>query len=345
MRNISSMTVKEIAEMINGELYGSADKIIKGVNTLEKAQSGQIAFLANAKYSKWVDTTKASCIVLSNKIKIDTDIPVIRVDNADIAFGKILDRFFGSKKHPFEGVSRNAMIHKDSHLMENVKVGDFVKIEKGVSIGRNTVIYPNAYIGEDTVVGDNCVLYPNVTLMDNIRIGNNVIIHPGSVIGSEGFGYSTENGVHRKIPQIGSVVIEDDVEIGSNVCIDRGSPGDTVIGKGTKIDNLVQIAHNVKTGKNCFIISQVGIAGSTIIEDSVFLAGQAGVVGHITIGQSAKVGAQAGVTHDIKPGQLVSGYPATDHRQAKRINALVKKLPKLFKQVEKLNKIIGQKNE
>ncbi len=345
MRSIGKLTIKEIAEVAEGELSGSSDILIEGANTLENAKKGEITFLSNPKYRKWLDKTNASCVLVSKSLKVKMDIPVIEVDNPDIAFSRVLGKLYGETRHPVKGKSKKADIDESAVIKKNVRIGGFVKINGGVKIEENTVIYPNVYIGIEVVIGKNCIIYPNVTVKDSVKIGNNVIIHSGSVIGSDGFGYSTQDGRHIKVPQVGSVIIHDDVEIGSNVCIDRGSPGNTIIGKGTKVDNLVQIAHNVKVGKNCFLIAQVGIAGSTVIEDNAVLAGQAGVVGHITIGRGAKVGAQAGVTRDIKPEEIVSGYPAMNHRQAKRINALIRKLPKLFKEVDRLNKIIGERDE
>lgn len=340
MKSTGRLSLKEIAEITGGELSGNGNIIINNANTLEHAGEGEITFLANPKYKKWLEKTNASCILVpgSQKIKIKT--PVITVGNTDIAFSKVLNRLYGEKSHPVKGRSEKADIDKSAVIKRDVGIGAFVKIESGVTVDEATVIYPNVYIGENAVIGKDCIVYPGVTIMDSVRIGNNVIIHSGSVIGSDGFGYATENGRHIKIPQVGSVIIEDDVELGANVCIDRGSPGNTIIGKGTKIDNLVHVAHNVRVGKNCFLVAQVGISGSTVIENNVVLAGQAGLVGHITVGAGARVGAQAGVTHDIKPGQLVSGYPAMDHGQAKRINALVRKLPRLFKNVERLSKKI-----
>ncbi len=344
MKNISSLTVKEIAKLTGGKLSVDSDAIINGANTLEKAEEGEVTFLANPKYGKWLDKTNASCVLVSRNINTSIEIPVIEVDNPDSAFSMVLNKLYGEKKHPVKGVSDKAAVDDTAVVGKGVRIGDFTKIEAGVNIGDSTVVYPHVYMGENVSVGSNCVIYPGVSIMDSVKIANNVIIHSCSIIGSDGFGYSTINGKHVKVPQVGSVIIEDDVEIGSNVCVDRGSPGDTVIENGAKIDNLVQIAHNVRIGKNCFIISQVGIAGSTVVGDNAVLAGQAGVVGHITVGAGAQVGAQAGVTRDIEPGQLVSGYPAMNHRQAKRINALVRKLPKLFKEVERINRIIGEDN-
>jgi UDP-3-O-[3-hydroxymyristoyl] glucosamine N-acyltransferase len=338
---MSKLNIEEIVELTDGELAGSSDIAITGANTLECAEKGDITFLANPKYTKWVDKTKASCIIVPRGFGSSSDTALLKVDDPVLSFAKVLTRLYGEKAHPVKGISKKAQIHETASIGSGTSIGDFVKIEQGARIGTDCVIYPGAYIGKDAVISDKCLIYPNVSILNSVKIGKRVIIHSGSVIGSDGFGYFTENGRHEKVPQVGSVTISDDVEIGANVCIDRGSPGDTVIGSGTKIDNLVQIAHNVRIGKNCMIVSQVGIAGSTVVEDDVVLAGQAGVVGHITIGRGAKIGAQAGVTRDVKPNQLVSGYPAMNHSQAKRINALIRKLPRLFKEVEALSKKTG----
>jgi len=338
MKGINRLTIDEIAGLTGGSYEGDGQVSIEGANTLEAAVAGEISFLANPKYRKWLETTGASCVLVPDNTKFKSTAVLIKVKNPGLAFSKVLLGLYGEKEHPLNGVSDKISIDASVSLGENVSIGDYVKLEGGVKIGKGTLIYPGVYIGRDTVIGDECIIYPGVRIMDSVSIGAQVIIHAGSVIGSDGFGYATVNGEHVKVPQVGGVIIEDKVEIGANVTIDRGTPGDTFIGRGTKIDNLVQIAHNVRIGKNCFIVSQVGIAGSTVVGDNAVLAGQAGVVGHISIGAGAQVGAQAGVTRDVKPGQLVSGYPAMNHSQAKRINALIRKLPSLFKDLEKLKK-------
>ncbi|MFH1414592.1 MAG: UDP-3-O-(3-hydroxymyristoyl)glucosamine N-acyltransferase [Elusimicrobiota bacterium] len=345
MKASNRIATGEIAALTGGKLIGDSGIMIRGANTLENAGEGDISFLSNPKYKKWLTGTKASCVFVHESFEMDMHTALIKVADPDIAFSKVIKKLYGEKTHPVEKISPQADIDDKAVVGHGVRIGNWTKIEAGVSIGAGTVIYHNVYIGNNSSIGKNCVIYPSVTILDSVKIGDNVTIHPGTVIGSDGFGYVTSGGKHDKIPQIGGVLIEDNVEIGANVCIDRGTPGDTVISEGAKIDNLVQIAHNVKIGRNCFIISQVGIAGSTIVEDNAVLAGQAGVVGHITIGAGAKVGAQAGVTHDIKPGQLVSGYPAMEHKKAIKLNALTRKLPALFKEIERLKKIIGRSDE
>jgi UDP-3-O-[3-hydroxymyristoyl] glucosamine N-acyltransferase len=338
MKRQKGISIDEIAEIAGGIVSGVSSDKIRGANTLENAQEGEISFLANPKYKKWLDCTGASCVIVSRGLKTNSGKTLIKVDDPAAAFSKVIIALYGEKSHPVRGRSIKASISSTAKIAKTAKVGDHSKIGRNVSVGSGTVVYPNVYIGDNTVIGKNCVVYPNVSILDNVSIGDRVYIQSGSVIGSDGFGYSTENGVHKKIPQIGRVIIESDVELGSNVCIDRGSPGDTFIGTGTKLDNLVQVAHNVKIGKNCLICAQAGIAGSTVIEDNVVLAGQAGVVGHITIGMGAQVGAQAGVTRNVKSGAAVSGYPATEHSRARKINALIKKLPQLAKDLEELKK-------
>ena len=339
---MNELSIGRIAELTGGQLSGDPDVMITGANTLQNASRGEITFLSNPKYKKWIESTSASCVLIPSGLKLRIDIPVVTVENPDIAFALVLEHLYESMEHPFKGISPKASIDPGAELGVEVSAGDSAVVCAGAVIGDNTVVYPGAYIGPKVSIGSGCIIYPGVVIEHSVVIGNEVIIHSGAVIGSDGFGYTTTDGTHRKIPQVGSVIIGSSVEIGSNTTIDRGSPGNTEVGEGTKIDNLVQIAHNVRIGKNCFICAQVGIAGSTVIEDYAVLAGQAGIVGHITIGQGVKVGAQAGVTRDIKAGKLVSGYPASDHTQARKINALIRKLPKLFKEVERLSRIIDR---
>ncbi|MGM0441169.1 MAG: UDP-3-O-(3-hydroxymyristoyl)glucosamine N-acyltransferase [Elusimicrobiota bacterium] len=338
---MNSITLDKIAELIGGELNGDKKERISSANTIQEATAGEITFLANHKYKKWLKKTTASCVIVDRNIDINDLDSYIRVDNPVKAFRQVIEKIYEEeKKLPFSGISEQAGIGSDVKLADDVHIDRFTVIEDSAKIGKGSAVYANCYIGKGVHIGENCIIYPGVKIMEGVNLGDNVIIHSGSVIGDDGFGYSTENGKHIKVPQVGGVKIGDRVEIGSNVSIDSGSPGDTVIDEGTKIDNLVQIAHNVKIGKNCLIIAQVGIAGSTVIGDSAVLAGQAGVVGHIKVGKGAQVGAQAGVTRDIEPGQAVSGYPATDHKEARKKYVLMKKLPQLYNKVEKIAKKI-----
>jgi UDP-3-O-[3-hydroxymyristoyl] glucosamine N-acyltransferase len=242
-------------------------------------------------------------------------------------------------KH-FQGVHKSALLGKDVKLGKNAALGAYVVVDDGAQIGDNAVIYPGCFIGRQAKIGNNVLIYPNVSIRERVSIGNNVIIHSGTVIGSDGFGFVEVNGKHHKIPQVGTVEICDDVEIGANVTIDRARFDKTVIGRGTKIDNLVQIAHNVVIGENCLIVAQVGISGSTTIGNNVILAGQAGLVGHITVGDKARVTAKSGVIKSIPAGAMFAGYPARPFLENQKSHAHVHNLPKMFDLVKELKKKI-----
>jgi len=334
-------TVKEISRLLNGEVVGDEKTVITGICGIKEAQEGDLTFLANSRYISLAATTKASCILVSK----DTNIPsktLIKTDNPSLAFANILSVWAPDSVKKPTGIHPTAVIGKNAKLGKDVAMQPYAVVEDGAVIGDNTILYSHVFVGANTKIGDNCVIYPNVVIREGLQIGNNVIIHSGAVIGSDGFGYASIKGIHHKIPQIGNVIIEDNVEIGANVAIDRARFGKTVIGKGTKIDNLVHIAHNVEIGENCIIIAQAGISGSTKVGNAVTIAGQAGIVGHVTIGENAIIGGGAGVTKSVPPNTFVSGYPAKPHHTAKRINACIQRLPILFKLVSTLEKKIGQ---
>lgn len=334
-------TLKEIAKIIDGEIVGDSDILITGVSGIKEAREGDITFLANPKYLPFIEKTQASAIVTSRDIK-NASKAIIRTQDPSFAFTKILSSFAPCEATHPKGIHPTAILGKDVKLGRNTAVGPYSVIEDNVSIGDDTVIYANSYIGHNTEIGNDTLIYPNVSVRERVYIGNRVIIHSGTVIGSDGFGFATINGKHHKIPQIGTVVIEDDVEIGANVTIDRARFDKTLIGKGTKIDNLVQIAHNVVIGENSIIVAQAGISGSTTIGKNVTLAGQSGLVGHITVGDGATVAAQGGVTKSVPPNTLVSGYPAKPHEIAKRVNACVQNLPRLYNTIAELKKRIEE---
>ncbi len=330
-------TLKEIAEIIGGELVGDGNIVITGVCGIKEAKEGDITFLANSRYTSLMNDTKASCVIASKDTQ-NSQKPLIRTDNPSLAFAKAVSIFFPQEVHRPKGTATTAVIGKNVKLGKDVAVQHYAVIEDDVQIGDRTIIYAGSFIGHKTRIGCDCIIYPNVSIRDNLEIGDRVIIHSGASIGSDGFGFATVKGVHHKIPQIGTVLIEDDVEIGSNVCIDRARFGKTIIHKGTKIDNLVQIAHNVEIGEGTIVIAQAGISGSTKVGKNATLAGQAGIVGHITIGDNAIVGAQGGVTKSVPPNTFVSGYPARPHHMAKRINACIQRLPIMFKIISSLSK-------
>lgn len=330
--------LSQISETVGGELSGDPEIVITGISGIKEAGPGDITFLANSRYSSLLDSTEAAAIITSRDVSSSR--PLIKIDNPSVAFAKVVDLVVGqSRKHP-QGISSDSIIDKGAKIASSVSVGPFTFIEEGAEVAEGSIIYGGCFIGHKAKIGKKCLIYPNTTIREKTEIGNNVIVHSGTVIGSDGFGFELSDGSRKKIPQVGIVKIEDNVEIGANVTIDRARFDKTIIGEGTKIDNLVQIAHNVVVGKDCVIIAQVGVSGSTVIEDSAILAGQAGIVGHIKIGKKAIVAAQAGVTKSVAAKTKVSGYPAKPHRQAAKINACIQRLPELTKKVKELeNKI------
>jgi UDP-3-O-[3-hydroxymyristoyl] glucosamine N-acyltransferase len=334
------MKAREIAELIGGELHGDGELELTGVAGLDTAKEGEVSFLQEGKFIELASASNASCIITKKEFPIKGK-TTIYVAHPAYAFIKAIDYFHPPKKHE-PGISPAAIVEDDVSLGADCFVGAYALIGSGSRIGKNAQIHPLSYIGHNCIIGDDVTIRVSVTVMDDTVIGNRVIVHPGSVLGSDGYAYVTVDGQHRKIPQIGKVVIEDDCEIGANVTIDRASFGETRIKKGTKIDNLVQIAHNVTIGEHCFIVAQVGIAGSCTIGNRVTLAGQAGVADHLRIGDDAIVAAQGGVTKDIPPHTLYSGYPARDHNLARRIYAASVRLPELLKRVKQLEQAIEQ---
>ncbi len=338
------ITVYEIAEEIQGRISGDGNTEIKSLSGIKEAQPGDITFVANSKYSSLVAKTKASAIICPEGFEAEGK-TLIHTSNPSLAFSRIVPLFIPEQPQVQTGIHPTAIIAEDVSLGGNVSIGPYAVVENGVKIEANTIIGSHCFIGHHSVIGQDCCLYAHVSVRERVVIGHRVIIHCGTVIGSDGFGFVNIEGRHEKIPQIGIVEICDDVEIGSNVTIDRARFDKTVIGKGTKIDNLVQIAHNVRIGENCIIIAQVGISGSDIIEDRVVLAGQAGLAGHLTIGEGAVVAAQAGVVGSVPPHTVVSGYPAKPHQTAKRINAYVQRLPVYIKRINELQNKIEKLSE
>lgn len=322
-------------------MVGDAAVNITGVSGIKEAEKGDITFLANPKYFPLLDKTEASAIITSREIGHALK-PIIQVEDPSLAFVKVVSLFAPAGVNYPKGIHSTAILGKDVSLGKNVCIGPYVVLDDFVTVGDNAVIYSGCFIGASSKIGSDTLIYSNVSIRERTSIGQRVIIHSGTVIGSDGFGFVTIKGLHHKIPQIGTVEICDDVEIGANVTIDRARFDKTVIGRGTKIDNLVQIAHNVVIGENSLVVAQAGISGSTIIGNGVTLAGQAGLVGHITVGDGAIVAAQAGVTKSVPPNTVVSGYPARPHEKAKRINACVQNLPKLYETVAELKKTIEE---
>jgi UDP-3-O-[3-hydroxymyristoyl] glucosamine N-acyltransferase len=339
-------SLAEIAEYLQGELVGDPATKISGVAAIKEAQTGDLTFLANPKYTAFLKTTSASGVIVGRETNTGgIRVPLIRHVNPYFAFARAVELIVDTRKVYPEAVHPTAVLAEDVGLEKGVHVGPCVVLERGVRLERNSTILAGSFIGPDSSVGEGSLIYPNVTVRENVEIGKNVIIHSGTVIGSDGFGYAKEKGVHQKVPQIGGVKIEDDVEIGANATIDRAALGVTRIGKGTKIDNLVQIGHNVDIGENCIIVAQVGIGGSTRVGDNAVLAGQAGLAGHLKIGKQVVIGAQSGVTKDFPDGTTIFGYPAREIHKTKRIEAHLSRLDlyvQRLKEVERKLKEMGK---
>lgn len=328
--------LSELAQLIGGEVVGNGDVKITGIASLEDATSGDISFAADEKHLPQAKESKATAVVVPQNAE-DIGKPMIRVANPRLAFAILLEKFAPQVKIE-PGIHPTAVVAESAEIGENCSIGAHVYIGENARIGRNVTLYPGVFVGEGAVIGANTLVYPNVVIREFVQIGKNVIIQPGAVIGGDGFGFVNVNGRQRKVPQIGTVIIEDDVEIGANVTIDRATCGKTVVGRGTKIDNLVQLGHNVVIGQDCLIVAMAGVAGSAVIGNRVTLAGQSGVAGHISVGDDTTVAAQALVAGNIPAGQFVSGYPARPHREAMRVVAAQHKVPDLIKRVKALEK-------
>jgi len=337
------MTLQEIADDIGGKLFGPSDLEITGPAKINEAEPTEITFLSNQKYRKFLGTTKAAALLVDKEID-GFSIPYILVDNAYVAFVLTLNLFNKDDRQEFAGVSDKAFIDPSAEIGDNVAIGPFVYIGPNVSISNNTIIHTGSVISKKTSIGKDCLIYPNVSIRDNCVIGNRVILQNGCVIGSDGFGFAPVKDKYKKIPQLGNVVIEDDVEIGANSTIDRATLGSTVISAGTKLDNLVQIGHNVTVGDNTIIVSQTGIAGSTEIGKHVTISGQVGISGHLKIGDNAVLAAQSGISKDIEEGAIVFGSPALPIMRQKRIDVSLRHLPDMIKKLHSMeNEIIELK--
>ena len=332
-----SLKLSEVAKLVGGELVGDGRLVITGVSGIKEAEEGDITFLSNDRYLAFLNETKASAVVAAPEVVSDKK-PLIRLKNPSQAFSKIVTYFFPEAEEVFSGIHLTAAIGAGVKMGKNVAIGPHAVIEDAVEIGDGTVLGAGVFVGRGAKLGQACRLYPQVTLRSRVEIGDRVVIHSGTVIGSDGFGYETVEGKHLKIPHLGSVTIGDDVEIGSNVCVDRGRFKNTRIGRGTKIDNLVQVAHNVIIGENCLLVAQCGISGSTVLGNYVIVAGQAGLIGHIELGDEAVVAARSGVSKSIPPKTTVLGEPARPIQEQRRLFALIARLPEMFKDLSEIKK-------
>lgn len=321
-----AVTLGELADFVGGRYAGDRARSVSAVAALADANREQLSFLSNRKYASQLTDTEAGAILVPKNLEGD-DQRWIRVDDPYFALAKIMSRWFSARPMP-RGVSAKASVAESARLGTNVAVGPFATIGENVVVGNNVTIFQGVSIEAGSKIGDDCIIYPNVAIYDGTRIGRRCIIHAGVVIGSDGYGFALNEGKHHKIPQIGIVRIEDDVEIGAGTTIDRAALGETVIGEGTKIDNLVQIGHNVKIGKHCLLVSQVGIAGSTELGDYVAVAGQSGFSGHLKIGHRVQVAAKSAVLEDVPDDAKVMGSPAIPFKEFARRQAAVKRLAK-----------------
>ncbi len=336
------LTVAEIAASVGGDFPPEAAAIfIKGPATLAAAQPGEISFFSHPRYASDLRETQATAVLVTRDFTGETPAACIRVDNPSSAFTKVTEKFCPAPEIPPPGIHLSAIIAPSAQIAPDACIQAQAVIEDGVSIGARSIIGAGVFLGRGVIIGADCLLHPRAVVRENCVLGDRVILHSGAVIGGDGFGYDTREGRHHKIPQMGNVVIENDVEIGANSTIDRARFGRTVIGEGTKIDNLVMIAHNVVIGKHCIICAQVGISGSTEIGDYVILAGQAGIVGHIEIGSGVIIGAQSGVSNDVEPKARLVGSPPRPIGEWKRTVVRIDRLPDLYERVKKLETRAG----
>jgi UDP-3-O-[3-hydroxymyristoyl] glucosamine N-acyltransferase len=336
----------QIALLINGKVEGDPKVAVGSFGKIEEAQPGQLTFFANPKYEDYLYSTKASIIIINEAYELKEAVPatLIRVPDAYTAFATLLSKYQEIVQQQLTGIQEPSYISKTAKHGENVFIGAFAYIGENVTIGDNTKIYPNAFIGDNVLIGNNCILHAGVKIYHDCKIGSQVIIHAGTVIGSDGFGFAPQaDGTLKKVPQIGNVVVEDQVEIGANATIDRATMGSTLIKSGAKLDNLIQIAHNVEVGNYTVIAAQAGVSGSTKIGNGVMIGGQAGIVGHIQIADGSKINAQAGLGKSLKtPGSAVTGSPAYEYNQAIRSQAIARNLPEMEKRIKELEELIKQ---
>jgi UDP-3-O-[3-hydroxymyristoyl] glucosamine N-acyltransferase len=335
-------TVDQIADLIEGTVNGNGATLISNFDKIEEGKSGSISFLSNPKYESFLYQTDASAVIISKDLALKKPVKtaLIRVSDPYLAFTILLQKYQELVENKETGIQVPSYVADSAHISENVFVGRFTFVDAGSQIGKNSQIYDRVSIGKNVTIGCDCTIFPGVVIYKDCVIGNNVVIHANSVIGSDGFGHAPQaDGTFKSIPQLGNVVIEDDVSIGSNTTIDRATMGSTIIRKGVKIDNLVQIAHNVEIGSNTAIAAQTGISGSTKVGENCLIAGQVGVAGHITIAPKTIVTGQSGVTKSVKtPGRTLGGTPASNNVDFLKRNALIRQLPEFFEKFNQSNK-------
>ena len=336
-------TAKQIAEFLGGTVDGNENASVNTFAKIEEGVPGALSFLSNVKYTQHIYSTKSSIVLVNKDFKAEQPVSatLVRVDNAYESLAKLMS-LYASMKPGRTGISSLASVSEKAKIGKNVYIGPFAVIEDGATVGDNTQIYPHAVIGEGASVGNDCIIYPNVTIYYACKVGNRCILHAGCVIGADGFGFAPTPNGYNKIPQIGIAELEDDVEIGANTCVDRSTMGHTVVRKGVKLDNLVQIAHNVEVGEHTVISAQTGIAGSSKLGAWCMLGGQSGVSGHLTVGNKVSFGAKTGALSNIPDGEAMMGYPAIGYRNFLRSSILFKQLPDMDATVRSLKKEIEE---
>ncbi|MBN1969816.1 MAG: UDP-3-O-(3-hydroxymyristoyl)glucosamine N-acyltransferase [Candidatus Delongbacteria bacterium] len=335
------MRLSEISELLGTVLEGNPDLEIARLNKIEDALNNEISFLHNEKYFPQIDTTEAGAVIVPSNFKTDRDISLLKAENPYATFTKLLIFMNPEKPLVKSGINKLTEIDNSVQIDENPAIGAFVSIGENTRIGKNVVIMSNVSIDRDVTIGDNVLIYSNVSIRNGSVIGNNVILQNNCVIGSDGFGFAMQNdSQYGKIPQVGIVILEDNVEIGANTVVDRATLGSTIISKGTKLDNLIQVAHNVKIGSNTVIAAQTGISGSTKIGNNCMIGGQVGFVGHITVGNNVMIGAQAGVNGNVKEGSVVTGTPVRDMTKQRKIDASLSRVPDMIYDIKDLKKAV-----
>ena len=334
-------SVQQIADLLEGSIDGNKDAVVSSLSKIEEGKQGTLSFLSNPQYTSFIYETKATAVIVNKDFIAEksTNTTLIRVDDAYESFRKLLE-IYNKLKNNQIGIDSSAFIDKTAKLGENIFIGALTHIGKDVKIGEGTRIHPQCFIGDNVSIGDNCILHAGVRIFNDCIVGNNCTFQANSIIGGDGFGFApNSDGEYHKVPQIGNVVIEDNVEIGANTTIDRATLGSTVIQNGVKLDNLIQIAHNVEIGENTVIAAQTGIAGSTKIGKNCMIGGQVGIVGHLTIADEVKIAAQSGISSSVKEkGAIIQGSPAFNISDYKRSYVFFKKLPELYKRIQDLEK-------
>lgn len=339
--------LSELAAIIGGEVEGNPEHSVSFFAKIEEGTPGALCFLANMQYEEFLYSTKATAVIVSKDFNPAEPVSatLIRVNDPYATFAKLLELAESVNKEELKGISSLASVDPSATVDESSYVGEFSVVSKNVKIGKSSIIYAQVYIGQNVTIGEHCVVFPGVKILKNCKIGNNCTIHPGTIIGSDGFGFAPDNaGIYSKIPQTGTVIIEDNVEIGANCTIDRATMGATVIGEGTKLDNLIQVAHNVVIGRHNVFAAQAGVSGSVKIGDHNMIGGQVGFAGHIKIGNNVKIAAQSGIAGDQPDNVSLLGSPAIDAKAAKRIFVLNKNLDKIVKRIDALEKKLNQQS-